>query len=319
MLDKYCVEGEGIYEHSKRKSKALTNLDAKPGQYYIARMKAHTVTMQISYSSSPISSRYDAGRVLVVDGRHATGAGRISHGEKRAICIMTSISTTATQLSTAQMLFALWPSDSLDGPLCQNLVQKWQDQLSIPFSWTQHIRKTKLYIIATQQQEFCSGNFKTNLSSKGCVLMVLHHLVNIAHSPVLPNLQKTSPILLFQGHTYPPQPPSQASHSGVSLPRSRLFHNKYAALIAHKAKQWRTQHTKFTCILCQWWECYTELKENITLLKETLQIQGRDKKTVETMLHRGQLERVAYPWIVATELERIVEVATEALLFSSID
>ena len=44
MLDKYGVDGEGIYEHSKRKSKSVTNLDAKPGQYYSARMKAYTTT-----------------------------------------------------------------------------------------------------------------------------------------------------------------------------------------------------------------------------------------------------------------------------------
>ena len=107
MLNKYGVDGEGIYERSQRKSKALTNLDAKPGQYYIARMKAYTATMQNSCSSSPISPRYDAGGVLVVGGRRATGAGSVSHRKKRAICTMTDISTAAAQLSTAQISFAL--------------------------------------------------------------------------------------------------------------------------------------------------------------------------------------------------------------------
>ena len=91
MLDKYGFDGEGIYEHSKRKSKAFTTLDAKPGQYYIARMKAYTVTMQTSCSSSPISPRYDTGGVLVVGSRRATGAGRISHRKKRAICTVTHV------------------------------------------------------------------------------------------------------------------------------------------------------------------------------------------------------------------------------------
>ena len=51
-----------------------------------------------------------------------------------------------------------------------------------------------------------------------------------------------------------------------------------------------------------------ELKEKITLLKKTLQVHGRDEKTVKELLHRGQLERVSYPWIVVTELERSVKV-----------
>ena len=47
-----------------------------------------------------------------------------------------------------------------------------------------------------------------------------------------------------------------------------------------------------------------ELQEKIALLKETLQVHGRDEKAVKEILHRGQLERVTYPWIVAKELER---------------
>lgn len=51
-----------------------------------------------------------------------------------------------------------------------------------------------------------------------------------------------------------------------------------------------------------------ELKEKITLLKERLQVRGRDEKTVKEILHRGQLERVSYPWTVAKELGRSVKV-----------
>ena len=52
-----------------------------------------------------------------------------------------------------------------------------------------------------------------------------------------------------------------------------------------------------------------ELKEKITSLKETMQVHGRNAKTVKKILHRGKLERVTYPWIVSKELERGVKVA----------
>ena len=51
--------------------------------------------------------------------------------------------------------------------------------------------------------------------------MVLHYLVIIAQPPVVPTLQMSS-ILFSQGHMYPLQPPSQANHSGLSLPCKRL-------------------------------------------------------------------------------------------------
>ena len=73
-----------------------------------------------------------------------------------------------------------------------------------------------------------------------------------------------------------------------------------ARYVLQEAKKAFPENGKFRMLLM-------ELKEKITLLNVTLQVHGRDEKTVETILHRGQLERVTYPWIVAKELERSVK------------
>ena len=73
-----------------------------------------------------------------------------------------------------------------------------------------------------------------------------------------------------------------------------------ARYVLQEAKKAFPKNGKFRVLLMN-------LKEKITLLKEILQVHGRDEKTVKEILHRGQLERVSYPWIVAKELRRSVK------------
>lgn len=74
-----------------------------------------------------------------------------------------------------------------------------------------------------------------------------------------------------------------------------------AGYVLQEAKKAFPKNRKFRMLLM-------ELKVKITLLKETLQVHGWHEETVKKLLHRGQLERVPYPWIVVKELERSVEV-----------
>ena len=48
-------------------------------------------------------------------------------------------------------------------------------------------------------------------------------------------------------------------------------------------------------------------KQNIALLKEEMNVHGKDIETIQKTLKRGRMERVAYPWIVVEELERSVK------------
>ena len=72
-----------------------------------------------------------------------------------------------------------------------------------------------------------------------------------------------------------------------------------ARYVLKEAKKAFPGNAKFRMLL-------VELKEKITFLKETMKVHGRDAQTVKEILHKGQLERVAYPWIVDKELERSV-------------
>ena len=74
-----------------------------------------------------------------------------------------------------------------------------------------------------------------------------------------------------------------------------------ARCVLQEAKKAFPKNGKFRMLLMELWE-------KITLLKETLQVHGRDEKTVKEIVHRGQLDRVTYPWNVAKELERSVKI-----------
>ena len=72
-----------------------------------------------------------------------------------------------------------------------------------------------------------------------------------------------------------------------------------ARYVLKEAKKAFPTNGKFRMLLA-------ELKAKLTFLKETMKVHGRDAETVKEILHKGHLERVAYPWIVDKELERSV-------------
>lgn len=73
-----------------------------------------------------------------------------------------------------------------------------------------------------------------------------------------------------------------------------------ARYVLQEAKKAFPENGKFRALLA-------ELKEKLTFLKQTMKVHGRDVEAVKEILHKGQLERVAYPWIVDKELERSVK------------
>lgn len=59
------------------------------------------------------------------------------------------------------------------------------------------------------------------------------------------------------------------------------------------------ENGEFKVLLVGW-------KQKIALLKKDLKAHGKNKETIQNTLRRGQMERVAYPWIVIEDLERSV-------------